>query len=297
MGQMREKRDSSSSAAGLTPPGTPGATLPPLAVVGLSFRFPEEAVTADGFWNLLLSGRCVSRETPADRFNSQAHHNADKDRLETLSYKGGHFMSEAIDVFDAPFFSIGAAEAQAMDPIHRMVLETAYRALENAGLGMDAVSGSRTAVFSGCSSPDYATMLHKDPYPPTKYHATGTSNNMHANRLSWFFNLSGPSASVDTACSSSLMAMDLTCQAIWAGDADMVRLFFFFPCFPFTECRLTWENYRVSRAAPTSSSRQSRACGLITWACCPRTAGASRSTIAPTVSRAARASASSSSSR
>jgi hypothetical protein len=206
-------------------PSLTSLPLPPLAVIGMSFRFPEEAVSASGFWDLLLSARCVSKPTPPDRFNVAAHHHPDKDRLETVSYDGGHFLADPVDEFDAPFFSIGAVEAQAMDPVHRLVLETAYRALENAGLPLDRVSGSRTAVFSGCSNPDYATMLHKDPCNIAKYHATGTSNNMHANRVSWFFNFCGPSAGVDTACSSSLMALDLACQSIWAGDSEMVRVF------------------------------------------------------------------------
>ena len=196
--------------------------LPPIAVIGLSFRFPEDAVSADGFWKMLSEKRCASTETPEDRFNINAHYNPDTTRTDTLSYKGGHFMRGAVDVFDAPFFSIPAAEAQAMDPVHRLTLETSFRALENAGLPIERVAGTKTAVFAGCLGPDYPTMQHKDPAQPSKYQASGGSINMLSNRVSWFYNLLGPSATVDTACSSSLMALDMACQSIWSGDADMV---------------------------------------------------------------------------
>jgi len=196
--------------------------VPPLAIIGISFRFPEEATSVDGFWKMLSEKRCVSKETPADRFNIDAHYHPDTNRTDTLSYRGGHFMCESADTFDAPFFSIPASEAQAMDPLHRLTMETAYRALENAGLPIERVSGSKTAVFAGCLAPDYPTMQHKDAAAPSKYQASGVSINMLSNRVSWFYNLRGPCATVDTACSSSLVAIDMVCQSIWSGDADMV---------------------------------------------------------------------------
>lgn len=200
-------------------------SLAPLAVVGMSFRFPEDAVTAEGFWRMLVEKRCVSTMTPEDRFNMAAHHHPNQSRVDTLSYRGGHFMDGSVDTFDAPFFSIPVSEAEAMDPLHRMTLEAVFRALEQSGIPIERVSGTKTAVFAGCLAPDYPTMQHKDPLTPSKYQASGTSINMLSNRVSWFFNLLGPSATIDTACSSSLMALDLTCQAIWSGDAEMVSRF------------------------------------------------------------------------
>ncbi|KAI0600762.1 putative polyketide synthase [Biscogniauxia sp. FL1348] len=196
--------------------------IEPLAVIGMSFRLPGGAETVESFWEMLVSKRSASTVTPSDRFNINAHYHRGPRRIGSMSYRGGHFMTgDSLYAFDAPFFGIGAKEAQAMDPVHRLTLETAYRALENAGLPIEKVAGSRTAVFAGSSSTDYSTIVSKDPEHIPKYMATGTSSNMMANRVSWFFNLTGPSVSVSAACSSSLVALDLTCQSIWSGRAEM----------------------------------------------------------------------------
>lgn len=195
--------------------------LPPLAIVGLSLKFPQDAVSPESFWDMIVQGRCAATEFPPDRLNIDAHHHPNSNRLDGLSMRGGHFMKEDLSLFDAPFFSITAAEAEAMDPQQRLVLETSYRALENAGITMDEVSRSKTCVFTGSFGHDYETLQNKDLQAMCKFSATGTSMNMQSNRVSWFFNLNGPSATVDTACSSSLMAVDLACQSIWSGDSKM----------------------------------------------------------------------------
>ncbi|OJJ38044.1 hypothetical protein ASPWEDRAFT_106140 [Aspergillus wentii DTO 134E9] len=196
-------------------------SLPPLAIVGLSLKFPQDAVSPQSFWKMIVEGRCASTDFPSDRLNIDAHYHPDQNRLDTLSVKGGHFMKEDVSLFDAPFFSITAAEAEAMDPQQRLVLETAYRALENAGIPMENVARSKTCVFTGSFGHDYQSLQVKDPLLLPKWNATGTSMNMQSNRVSWFFDLVGPSSTVDTACSSSLMAVDLACQSIWSGDSTM----------------------------------------------------------------------------
>ncbi|KAI0805327.1 putative polyketide synthase [Xylaria sp. FL0064] len=198
-----------------------GGVLRPLAVIGMSFRFPGGSTSDDGFWDMLMSKRCASAEVPPDRFNIDAHYNPDTGRHDTLSCRGGHYIDGRADAFDAGFFGIGAVEANSMDPLHRISLEESFRALENAGLSLQDVAGTKTCVFSGCLSPDYVTIGHKDTYAPNQYNATGSAINMLANRVSWWFDLRGPSVTVDTACSSSLVAFDLACQSIWAGDATM----------------------------------------------------------------------------
>lgn len=198
-----------------------GGILRPLAVVGMSYRFPGGSTTDQNFWDMLMSKRCASTDVPPDRFNINAHYNPDTRRLDTLSCRGGHYVDGKADVFDAGFFGIGTVEANSMDPLHRISLEESYRALENAGLSLEDVAGTKTCVFSGCLSPDYVTICHKDTYAPNQYHASGSAINMLANRVSWWFDLRGPSVTVDTACSSSLIALDLACQSIWAGDATM----------------------------------------------------------------------------
>ncbi|KAI9046007.1 polyketide synthase module [Aspergillus affinis] len=196
-------------------------SLPALAVVGLSLKFPEDAVSPDAFWNMIMEGRCASKEFPADRLNIEAFYNPDPNRMDSVSNRGGHFMTEDSSLFDAPFFSITAAEAVAMDPQQRLTLETSYRAVESAGLTMEQLARSKTCVFTGASSNDYQVIQTRDRLDASKFCATGTGGNMLSNRVSWFFNLLGPSATVDTACSSSLVAIDLACKSIWSGDATM----------------------------------------------------------------------------
>ncbi|CAG7929919.1 unnamed protein product [Penicillium olsonii] len=195
--------------------------LRPLAVVGLSLKFPQDAVSPEAFWDMLVEGRCASTEFPSDRLNIDSFYNPDTSRLDTLSQRGGHFMTEDLGLFDAPFFSITAAEAEAMDPQQRLVLEVAYRALENAGLTMEKIAKSKTCVFAGSTGHDYLMCDVKDPQSLEKWDIAGTTSNMIPNRVSWFFDLVGPSAAIDTACSSSLMALDMACQSIWSGDSSM----------------------------------------------------------------------------
>ncbi|GFN16497.1 type I Iterative Polyketide synthase (PKS) [Aspergillus tubingensis] len=198
----------------------PGQQLEPLAVVGISLRFPGEAVSPESFWQLILSGRSTGKEIPPDRYGIDAWHHPDYSQLDRVSQRKANFLEGDIGQFDAGFFSISAAEAEAMDPQQRLALETAYHALENAGYPIESITGSKMAVFTGAFSNDYQRLHAKDLMTLPKGHATGTSMNMLANRVSWFFNLRGPSSNVDTACSSSLMALHLACQSIWNGESS-----------------------------------------------------------------------------
>lgn len=163
-----------------------------------------------------------------------------------LHGRGGHFIAEDPAVFDASFFSISPREAAAMDPQQRWALEAAYHAFENgkdpsscsttvqrrsflmtrmgkpAGMTSNAISGTRTGVFASSFSDDYARMLSKDPDCAPRHTGIGTACSIVPNRLSWFFNLRGPSIHVDTACSSGLVALDMACQSMRCGDAAAV---------------------------------------------------------------------------
>ncbi|KAF4305832.1 putative polyketide synthase protein [Botryosphaeria dothidea] len=132
-----------------------------------------------------------------------------------------HFLKQDFKVFDAPFFSITPKEAKAMDPMHRMLLETTYEGFENAGLTLDAVKGSKTSVYIGSFTNDFSSLNVRDNEGPSIYHATGLSSSLASNRLSWFYDLKGPSMTIDTACSSSLTAFHLACQSLRAGEASM----------------------------------------------------------------------------
>ena len=130
-------------------------------------------------------------------------------------------MSRDPAVFDAPFFSITSKEAASMDPQQRWLLETSYRAFENAGIPVEKVAGTPTSVFAASMTDDYTRMLTLDPETMPTNVATGTNPSILANRLSWYFDLRGPSITVNTACSSSMMAMDLACQSLGTGQCSM----------------------------------------------------------------------------
>ena len=196
--------------------------VPPVAIVGFSLKLPQDAVSADAFWTMLTEGRCASTEFPADRLNIDGFYHPDRSRKDALPFRQGHFLLEDVATFDAHFFSISPAEAADMDPMQRGLLETTYRAFENAGMPMARVAGSQTSVYIGAFTHDYEILNFKDPWNIPRYHATGTTPSMLATRVSHFYDLRGASMCVDTACSSSMVALDLACQSLLSGDSSMV---------------------------------------------------------------------------
>ncbi|OJI98164.1 hypothetical protein ASPVEDRAFT_880803 [Aspergillus versicolor CBS 583.65] len=191
---------------------------------GLSLDFPGESTTPEAFWNLILDGRPTAKEVPKDRYDIDAWYHPDAKQPDGLSHRRANFVERDLGRFDAAFFSITAVEAEAMDPQQRLILETSYRALENSGVPMESLSASKTCVYTRSFGHDYQLLQAKDLMTLPKFHGTGTSANMLANRVSWFFNLEGPSANVDTACSSSLMSIHLVCQSIRNGESSMAFL-------------------------------------------------------------------------
>lgn len=127
---------------------------------------------------------------------------------------------DGIDQFDASFFNISGKEAEAMDPQQRLILEVVYEALEDAGITLDEISGTRTAVFAGSFTNDYALMTARDMDYYPLYAVNGTSNAVLANRVSFFFNLHGPSVTVDTACSASLVGFHLGNESLIHNESD-----------------------------------------------------------------------------
>ncbi|KAK2770361.1 pksn polyketide synthase for alternapyrone biosynthesis [Colletotrichum kahawae] len=135
--------------------------------------------------------------------------------------KHGYFLEEDVSVFDAPFFSMTAKEAAGMDPMKRLLLEVSYEGFENAGIPMDTLTNSQTGVYVGCMTNDYEQLSTHEIYNIGDVAASGMSEAMTANRVSWFFGLRGPSLTLDTACSSSLYALHLACQSLKLGETNM----------------------------------------------------------------------------
>ena len=171
-------------------------------------------------WKFLLKGRSAHTPFPEDRIGS-GHYHPDPEHGGSYAVKGGHFLSEDPAYFDAPFFSITKGEVMALDPQQRVVLESVYHALENAGLPIETVSGSNTSVFVSGFNHDHLANLNTDPESTMKYKPTGTTNSLLSNRVSWFFDFKAPSVTLDTACSSSMVALHLGCQSLRSRECDM----------------------------------------------------------------------------
>ena len=159
-------------------------------------------------------------EVPRERFNMDAFWSPSKNRNTSIT-QGAHFLRQDVSQFDANFFSLPKTEVEAMDPQHRIMVEVAYEALERAGLPLHQISGSRTGVFMGHFTSDYKEMIYRDPDNAPVYSITGACETSLANRISWLWNLRGPSLNMDTACSSSLVALHLACQSLRTGESDI----------------------------------------------------------------------------
>lgn len=188
--------------------------MTPVAIVGMACRFPEDATSPQAFYDMLSNGRSAWGEVPKNRYNIDSYWHPNRERIGTTSARGAHWMKEDPAVFDAPFFSMTAAEASALDPQLRMLLEVAYECIENGGMRMEDLVGSDTSVFVGSSSSEYPFMMADDLDTLPLYAAVGTGMTMLANRLSHFYDLRGPSVALDTACSAGLVATHLGSQTI-----------------------------------------------------------------------------------
>ncbi|RSS58324.1 acyltransferase domain-containing protein, partial [Streptomyces sp. WAC07061] len=191
--------------------GTPARGTGPIAVIGISCRFPQ----ADGpaaYWRLLRDGTDAVTDAPEAR----------RDVVPADSGPGaarGGYL-DRVDTFDARFFGISPREAAAMDPQQRLVLELAWEALEDAGVLPGTLKNSGTGVFVGAIWDDYADLVRRS--AGAGEHAfTGLNRGVIANRVSYTLGLHGPSLTVDTAQSSSLVAVHLACQALLSGEADL----------------------------------------------------------------------------
>lgn len=161
---------------------------------------------------------------PGERYNVDAFHQQGATHSNNLAADGGHYLEQDVKSFDAPFFNITTKEAKAMDPQARMLLESSYEALENAGLSLESVRGSDTGCYVGCFNRDYHELLMADAEDSPEYSVTGTGFSLLANRLSWYYDLRGPSKSEDTACSSSLVALDSAYKSLLRGESKMAMV-------------------------------------------------------------------------
>ncbi|PSN58811.1 ketoacyl-synt-domain-containing protein [Corynespora cassiicola Philippines] len=192
-----------------------------IAIIGVGCRFPGGANSQDLLWDLLESEKSAWTTVPATRWREDAFRHASPELQGMHNHAGGHFIDQDIAAFDGSFFGLSASECEAVDPQQRLQLEVAYEALENAGISLEKVAGSNTAVYVATFSSDYNLLQHKDVQDIPKYHTTGVGAAIVANRISYLFDLRGLSVAMDTGCSGSLVAIHQACQSLKSGECDM----------------------------------------------------------------------------
>lgn len=193
-----------------------------IAIIGIGCRFPGGVNDAEALWKLLQEGRDVVSEVPADRWNVERFYDAEPGIAgKTIARRGGFIGG--IDQFDPQFFGISPREAPYIDPQQRLLLETAWEAIEDAGVVLDLERGTDIGVFVGISHNDYQNIQGGavDRSGISSHSPTGCAHSIAANRISYCFNLQGPSLAMDTACSSALTAVHVACEQLHSGRCKM----------------------------------------------------------------------------
>ncbi|KAK2057644.1 putative polyketide synthase [Colletotrichum caudatum] len=191
--------------------------LAPIAIVGIGLRLPGNVSTTDDFWNLLVNKQSTRCRVPESRFNIDAFY-SDSGKPGTVNSKYGHYLDYDIEKMDASFFSMSKAEVEKLDPHQRLLLEVVWECMENGG--QRNWRGANIGCYVGVYGDDWLDLSAKDPQRLGMYRITSSAEFGVANRLSYEFDLKGPSMTIRTACSSSLVGLHEACQAIYSGSCD-----------------------------------------------------------------------------
>lgn len=185
-----------------------------IAVIGMAGSFPG-ASNVNEYWQNLMNGINCVKEVPSERWDWREYYHPDKQKGKTYCKWGGFI--ENIDLFDPLFFNLSPKEATVLDPQQRFLLKATWETLEDAGYADGKLFGTRTGVFVGVSNHNYFDEAFD---ADNNYSGLATANAIAANRLSYFFDLKGPSMSIDTQCSSSLVALHEACKSLIIGESD-----------------------------------------------------------------------------
>ena len=193
----------------------------PIAVIGIGCRMPGGVKRPGDLWRLMQDGVDAISEVPPDRWDVDSLYNPDPDVPGRVTTRWGGFIEDPY-LFDARFFGISPREAPAMDPQQRWILETAWEALEYAGINPESLDGSSAGVYVGMCTGDYGQILLSGPRDTFDlYVAAGNARSVSAGRISYLLGLHGPSIAVDTSCSSALVAVDLACRSLRDGRCSL----------------------------------------------------------------------------
>jgi acyl transferase domain-containing protein len=197
-------------------PTTKRASNESLAIIGMACR-TAGAENVDALWDLVVRGKDAITKVPRDRWDADALYSADHTVPGTSYVRSGGFLSGDVFMFDAEFFGISPKEALELDPEHRLLLELAWEALEDAGINPRRLRNERVGIFAGLGPGDYADLLGEG----GAYTMTGNLPSMALGRIAFTLGLRGPAIAVETACSSSLVAVHLAAESLRRGECDL----------------------------------------------------------------------------
>ena len=192
----------------------------PIAVIGMACRLPGGIESPDQLWEALLRGDDFITEIPPDRWDADEYYDPEPGVPGRSVSRWGAFLDDVAG-FDSEFFGINEPEATAIDPQHRLLLETSWEALEHAGLRPETVADSLTGVFVGLTHGDYQLLAADAHSVEGPYGFTGTTFSMASGRISYALRVHGPAVTVDTACSSGLFAVHMACRSLHDGESDL----------------------------------------------------------------------------
>ena len=195
-----------------------GATS--IAVIGMACRLPGGIDSPERLWEALLRGDDLVTEIPPDRWDADEYYDPQPGVPGRSVSKWGAFLDDVAG-FDSEFFGIGEREATAIDPQHRLLLETSWEAMEHAGLTRETMADSLTGVFVGLTHGDYQLLAADAHAVEGPYGFTGNSFSLASGRIAYALGVHGPALTVDTACSSGLTAVHLACRSLIDGESDL----------------------------------------------------------------------------
>ena len=199
-----------------------GATTPvtPIAVIGMACRLPGGIDSPERLWEALLRGDDLITEIPPDRWDVDEYYDPEPGVPGRSVSKWGSFLDD-VGGFDSEFFGINEREATAIDPQHRLLLETSWEAVEHAGLSPASLAGSRTGVYVGLTHGDYLLVAAEARSLEGAYGFLGNSYCMASGRIAYAMDLHAPAITIDTACSSGLVTVHMACRSLHDGESDL----------------------------------------------------------------------------